>query len=121
MVGSILILAAHPDDEVLGCGGTMTKLSANGASVHVAFLSDGVYSRQGDKNAQQNELREQGIGTQVLYIPVHLQPWYRNTYGYGVGKCPQAETAYAGLLSLPLFPAMTEADVFKVVKSVTSL
>ena len=72
-------------------------------------------------SAMMNELREQGVGTQVLYIPVHLQPWYRNTYGYGVGKCPKAETAYAGLLSLPLFPAMTEADVFKVVKSVTSL
>ena len=68
-----------------------------------------------------NELREQGVGTQVLYIPVHLQPWYRNTFGYAGGKCPVAEQAYAGLLSLPLFPAMTEADVFKVVKSVTSL
>ncbi|MCY2944553.1 MAG: DegT/DnrJ/EryC1/StrS family aminotransferase, partial [Planctomycetota bacterium] len=29
-----------------------------------------------------NELREQGVGTQVLYIPVHLQPWYRKTFGY---------------------------------------
>ena len=28
------------------------------------------------------DLREQGIGTQVLYIPVHLQPWYQKTYGY---------------------------------------
>ena len=78
----------------------------------------GIFSRD---ELKQFEMRDQGVGTQVLYIPVHLQPWYRNTYGYGVGKCPKAETAYAGLLSLPLFPAMTEADVFKVVKSVTSL
>ena len=68
-----------------------------------------------------NELREQGVGTQVLYIPVHLQPWYRNTYGYGVGKCPKAETAYAGLLSLPLFPAMTKADVTQVKEAVFSV
>ena len=68
-----------------------------------------------------NELREQGVGTQVLYIPVHLQPWYRNTYGYGVGKCPKAETAYAGLLSLPLFPAMTEANVNQVKEAVFSV
>ena len=67
------------------------------------------------------ELREKGVGTQVLYIPVHLQPWYRNTYGYGVGKCPQAETAYAGLLSLPLFPAMTKADVTQVKETVFSV
>jgi UDP-4-amino-4,6-dideoxy-N-acetyl-beta-L-altrosamine transaminase len=42
------------------------------------------------------ELRQAGIGTQVLYIPVHLQPWYRQTYGYGRGKCPVAENCYQG-------------------------
>ncbi len=68
-----------------------------------------------------NELREQGVGTQVLYIPVHLQPWYRNTYGYGVGKCPNAETAYGGLLSLPLFPGMTHSNVDQVIRAVKAL
>ncbi len=43
---SILVLAAHPDDEVLGCGGTIAKWVDVGARVHVAFLADGVYSRQ---------------------------------------------------------------------------
>lgn len=57
MMGSILILTAHPDNEVLGCGGTMAKLSARGTSVPIVFLGDGVYSRQGDKIAQQTELR----------------------------------------------------------------
>ncbi len=67
------------------------------------------------------ELRAAGVGTQVLYIPVHLQPWYRRTYGYGPGKCPVAETCYARTLSLPLFPAMTEADVDHVVAQVRAL
>jgi LmbE family N-acetylglucosaminyl deacetylase len=40
-----LIVAAHPDDEVLGCGGTIAKLCARGTRVHVAFLADGVASR----------------------------------------------------------------------------
>jgi UDP-4-amino-4,6-dideoxy-N-acetyl-beta-L-altrosamine transaminase len=62
-----------------------------------------------------------GIGTQVLYIPVHLQPWYRHTYGYGPGKCPVAETYYTRALSLPLYPAMTDADVERVVKGVLEL
>jgi len=67
------------------------------------------------------ELREKGVGTQVLYIPVYLQPWYRRTYGYASGKCPNAEEFYARALSLPLFPSMTDADVEKVVASVKSL
>ncbi|TCV84260.1 PIG-L deacetylase family protein [Sulfurirhabdus autotrophica] len=56
MAHSILILAAHPDDEVLGCGGTIAKLADQGAIVHVAFLADGVFSRAGDTAAQQEEL-----------------------------------------------------------------
>jgi perosamine synthetase len=67
------------------------------------------------------ELREQGVGTQVLYIPVYLQPWYRRTYGYASGKCPNAERFYARALTLPLFPAMTDADVQKVIHSVLAL
>jgi LmbE family N-acetylglucosaminyl deacetylase len=42
---SVLVVAAHPDDEVLGCGGTLAKLSQAGAVVNVAFLSDGVTAR----------------------------------------------------------------------------
>lgn len=53
---SILILAAHPDDEVLGCGGTIAKLVDEGAIVNVAFLADGVFSRIGEESAQHLEL-----------------------------------------------------------------
>ena len=63
-------------------------------------------------------LREKGIGSQVLYIPVYLQPWYRQTYGYAPGKCPNAESFYAQALSLPLYPAMTDGDVDRVINSV---
>jgi len=66
-------------------------------------------------------LREAGIGTQVLYIPVHLQPWYRRTYGYAVGKCPVAEKFYLRALSLPLYPEMTDDDIQHVIKHVTEL
>lgn len=55
-MSSILIIAAHPDDEVLGCGGTIAKLSDKGANIHVAFMSDGVFSRGGDQTAKKNEL-----------------------------------------------------------------
>ena len=67
------------------------------------------------------ELRKAGVGTQVLYIPVHLQPWYRRTFGYGPGKCPVAETFYERALSLPLYPAITDADVDVVIAAVRAL
>jgi UDP-4-amino-4,6-dideoxy-N-acetyl-beta-L-altrosamine transaminase len=68
-----------------------------------------------------DELRQKNIGTQVLYIPVHLQPWYRQRYGYGPGKCPVAEECYRHFLSLPLYPAMTDADVDRVIAAVGDL
>lgn len=67
------------------------------------------------------ELREKGVGTQVLYIPVYLQPWYRRTFGYLHGKCPNAEQFYARALSLPLYPAMTDDDVEKVIDAVKAI
>lgn len=67
------------------------------------------------------ELRENGVGTQVLYIPVYLQPWYRRTYGYASGKCPKAEHFYTRALSLPLYPAMSDVDVEKVIQAVKNI
>lgn len=55
MTHSVLILAAHPDDEVLGCGGTIAKLTNAGSMVHVAFLADGVFSRVNDQIQEQHE------------------------------------------------------------------
>lgn len=53
----MLVLAAHPDDEVLGCGGTIVKLSEQGFDVHVAFLADGVSARPGAPAEFQQELQ----------------------------------------------------------------
>jgi len=56
MKKSILVIAAHPDDEVLGCGGAIAKYASEGSSIHVAFMSDGVFSREGDKDLKDKEL-----------------------------------------------------------------
>lgn len=63
-------------------------------------------------------LREAGIGVNVHYIPVHLQPYYR-AFGFSAGDFPNAERYYAGALTLPLFPAMTESDQDAVVEALT--
>ena len=44
---TVLVIAAHPDDEALGCGGTMARHARQGEDVHVLFLADGVTSREG--------------------------------------------------------------------------
>lgn len=54
-------------------------------------------------------LRERGIGTQVHYLPVHRQPYYRKRYG--LPDLPNADSYYERALSLPLFSAMTLNDV----------
>jgi len=60
------------------------------------------------------ELHRRGIGVQVHYIPVHLQPYYRHRFGCAFGDCPQAEAAYLRLLSLPLFSSMSDEEVWRV-------
>jgi dTDP-4-amino-4,6-dideoxygalactose transaminase len=57
-------------------------------------------------------LRERGIGTQVHYIPVHRQPYYRDRYGEL--DLPGAEAWYARCLSVPLYPGMADDDVERV-------
>lgn len=80
------------------------------------------FSRLGKTRTEvMQEMREQGVGTQILYIPVYLQPFYRRTYGYASGKCPNAEHFYARALSLPLYPAMSDVDVQKVIESVLKM
>jgi dTDP-4-amino-4,6-dideoxygalactose transaminase len=62
-------------------------------------------------------LRERAIGSQVHYIPVHLQPYYRHRYGEL--SLPGAESYYARTLSLPLFPGMADSDVERVAEALT--
>ena len=59
-------------------------------------------------------LRGRGIGVNLHYIPVHLQPYYR-ALGFAEGDFPEAERYYAGAISIPLYPLMTEAQQDEVV------
>ncbi len=67
------------------------------------------------------QLREKGVGTQVHYIPVHLQPFYRMNFGFRPGDFPISERYYQQCLSIPLFPKMTDNDVNLVIESIKNL
>lgn len=66
-------------------------------------------------------LRDAGIGVNVHYIPVHLHPYYQTRLGIRRGLCPVAERAYDSILSLPIFPAMTQRDVERVIDVFSTL
>ncbi|MEW6618226.1 MAG: UDP-4-amino-4,6-dideoxy-N-acetyl-beta-L-altrosamine transaminase [bacterium] len=66
-------------------------------------------------------LREEGIGVQVHYIPVHLQPYYQQNMGYKKGAYPKAEQFYERALSLPLFPKMSNKEIERVIKIVPKI
>lgn len=62
-------------------------------------------------------LQRENIGVNVHYLPVYLHPFYQEL-GYQVGSCPVAEKVYEGIITLPLFPSMTEKDIEDVIQAV---
>lgn len=64
------------------------------------------------------ELRSKGIGVHVHYIPLHLQPYYREKFGYKRGDFPQAEAFYDSALTIPLFPALKNKDAERIIEAV---
>ncbi len=65
-------------------------------------------------------LRDQGIGAHVHYRPIHLHSYYRRL-GWKPGACPVIEKTFEGMLTLPIFPAMTDEMVGRVIAGVTNL
>jgi perosamine synthetase len=67
------------------------------------------------------KLRKLGIGTNVHYSPVYWHGFYRDRFGYRHGLCPVAERVYETILTLPVYPTMTDRDVDRVVDALALL
>lgn len=76
--------------------------------------------RTSGRDALFHHLRANGIGANVHYVPVHLHPYYRNVVGTREGLCPVAEAAYRDILTLPLWPGMTEKDISYIIQKLCS-
>lgn len=63
-------------------------------------------------------LRAAGIGTSVHFIPLHLHPYYRDRFGFAGADFPRAFDAYQRIVSLPIYPAMSEQDIEDVIEAV---
>jgi len=71
-----------------------------------------------DRDQFIDDLRRQGIGCSVHFIPLHLHPYYQRAYGYCSGAFPRAEQEYRRCLSLPIYPGMTEQEMDRVIAAV---
>jgi len=74
-----------------------------------------------DRDTIVQALRAENIGATVHYPLVYRHPFYRERFGYAAGLCPAAETVEARLVTLPLFPAMTEQDQDDVLQALDKL
>lgn len=67
------------------------------------------------------KLRQQGVGSQVHYIPIYRQPYYRKHFLINPRTFPQAERYYEECLSLPLYPSLTDRDVKHIIATIKTL
>lgn len=67
------------------------------------------------------ELKARKIGTSVHFIPLHLHPYYRDTYGYQPDDLPIAHREYQREISLPIYSKMSDGDVQDVIEAVTDI
>jgi dTDP-4-amino-4,6-dideoxygalactose transaminase len=67
------------------------------------------------------ELTKLKIGTSVHFIPIHIHPYYKNKYNFNSSDYPIAHSEYLRIICLPLFPAMRDEEVDRVIKSVVQI
>jgi UDP-4-amino-4,6-dideoxy-N-acetyl-beta-L-altrosamine transaminase len=74
-----------------------------------------------DRQHVYGELKKSQIFSQVHYIPIHLQPYYRKNFGFKNGDYPLSEMYYQNVISLPIFPKLTEEEISYVIQTLKRL
>lgn len=87
--------------------------------LYVIRINDG--SLDIDRDQFIKELAQENIGTSVHFIPLHLHPYYKATFGYKMGDFPVAEEIFRRSISLPLYPKMAGQDVDNVIEAVEKI
>ena len=87
--------------------------------LYVIRLRKGV--TQIDRNELILELNQRGVGTSVHFTPLHMHPYYRETYGYQRHDCPESSRLYDEIVTLPLYPEMSDEDIDYVCESIRDI
>jgi perosamine synthetase len=74
-----------------------------------------------DRNKFIEELAQSGVASSVHWRPLHLHPYYQESFGWRPEDCPVATETWRRLVSLPLFPSMREEEIEHVIHTVKSL
>lgn len=112
-------LAARYDERLVGQPLTLPWQHADTASAWHLYIVRLQASDAASHRRVFERLRERGIGVNLHYMPVYLQPYYRRL-GFRPGLCPEAEHFYTQAISLPLFTDLTEADQDRIVNALNS-
>jgi len=92
--------------------------SSHAWHLYVARLTDGAHI---SRDELINGLSERGIGTSVHFIPLHRQPYWRETCALTPQQFPVADASYHAMLTLPLYTKMTDADQTRVIEAMQEL
>lgn len=88
---------------------------------HLYILQLNLNALRIDRNTFIDHLRAANIGVSVHWIPLHMHPYYRDTYGYKPEDYPIAYSVYQRIISLPIYSAMSDEDVEDVIQAVTGI
>lgn len=68
-----------------------------------------------------NVMQEENIGVQVHYVPLHYHPFFQENYGYEKGDFPETEEVYDQIVTLPMYPDMSDSDVEDVIEAIRKI
>jgi len=90
-------------------------------SWHLYVLRLNLETLRIDRDQFIEELKERNIGTSVHFIPIHLHPYYREKYGYKPEDYPVAYSNFKRIISLPIYPRMSDQDIADVIEAVVDV
>ncbi len=96
----------------------ITVMPENNPSWHIYPILLNLNTLSVGRKEIYKDMRAENIGVNVHYRPVHMHSYYKHRFGYLPGDFPNAENAYDRLLTLPIFPQMTDQDVQDVIKAI---
>jgi len=92
-----------------------------GHSWHLYVIKLNLQTLSIDRNQIISALKKRGVGASVHFIPLHIHPYYRERYGYRPDDLPVAHESYKRIISLPIYPGMSEQKVDSVIEVLTDI
>ncbi len=102
-------------DAALGESCRLLPLKSRPDASHARHLYVVKTTAKLNRDSAFRAFRDEGIGVNVHYSPVHLHPYYQRNFGTGPGLCPHAEKVSLRLLSLPMFPRLHDDEIDAVI------